>query len=815
MSAKSLLISSIAATCMLCLAGCTHDPFKDTEVDNEELIDPKHRELLTSWGYNGNDMTVFEDGYAVEGDVFVKKEYLESIIDSTAQTRQTYYGSDHLIFRENYRIHVDYSQFKGDWVWVDAFLSAMGEWTAVAGCVIEFTNITNNHSGATTVYLKELYESPERIGMSSMPANGKAGDVIWINSDSSIAKDYSYSEMKMIAVHLLGHNMGLSHTGSEGFVDVNNPIFRDQNGPIEGERIDGTPEVDSRSVMRYDIYSKDFIGLSDYDRLAIRYLYPVIDMSEFSIDGPNEIKKGTPTNYSVMRNTSVYSNINWDISLKEYEATIDASYYGVTVTIHSTIQKKATISAYVMYQGTSMGILTKEVNITDVIYDDISLKGPDIIPQYEEGLYELDNVDSDLLESVTWSCTPESAGRFIQQSHEGNGARLETIEMGEITVTATVKYKGYNENDFTKQITVIGPMVDLSNVQISGPESTFKGNTENYKLLGVPEEGVRYIEWKFLRNDRGLVSGTPPPVIVGSNPSKTSVDINFPTREIVTIQAKIVPESDRGTTKVVTQEVVIEGNLDARKLRFTFHNDRTGETYIHYPFDPNFEVGINEELTWMVGDQGTCIVSGHENLDLSLTTGMRWGDPWNKSVTIHDFDDYSADIEITRGYFVPGNLVYVDNYYYASLEYTIKYKSVRGWNIEAYNTIELPIRVDNSVPYITHEWREAYNNMSGYYAIAAHGVETYPHYFWHVSEYPGNSPTDAYRIIDPESIPAINHRSFLFFEPLKSGWYTVDVSRPIDLDSTEFVPAGIGGSVDANRNRKVITEVRFYVQLTE
>ncbi|WP_439489307.1 M57 family metalloprotease [Algoriphagus sp.] len=243
------------------------------EVKNESL--DRYLELTQ---LKGKETAPFQDGYLIDGDIFVSQEVLENLDNLLPNTSpKSGVGKENLQYRLNtivntspgvtrtitYRIQSSVPSSGPGSEWRTAIAAAFTEWNSVRNIKLNFQPT----SGTANINITAYSQVSGIIASASLPSNGNPGNSIQINlHHNSLALDWKVQTL----AHEIGHSIGFHHT------DYNTPSANPNN--IPGTIIPGTWNSDPNSIMNHQI-TKGWTGFPYLDQLSIRTLYP-LDTSE-------------------------------------------------------------------------------------------------------------------------------------------------------------------------------------------------------------------------------------------------------------------------------------------------------------------------------------------------------------------------------------------------------------------------------------------------------------------------------------------------------------------------------------------------------
>lgn len=236
----------------------------EVEPKTESILAADIQKLI-SLGYDVSDLVDCGDYYIVEGDIQINKDYLQECSTQIGpDTKQWQYGVNAVIAVENQNkitVAIE-SALMSESNWYTAVLKAIEAWNSVPNCYIKMTYTT---SPTADIVFKKDATMGDAVGVGGPPSNGKPFPTVRINTSYNY---YQPGEKAWIAVHELGHCLGLRHTDWGG-----EPADDGRGNQIV--YIPGTPESDPNSVMSKYRGNKTWPGFTSGDILAIQTLYPV------------------------------------------------------------------------------------------------------------------------------------------------------------------------------------------------------------------------------------------------------------------------------------------------------------------------------------------------------------------------------------------------------------------------------------------------------------------------------------------------------------------------------------------------------------
>ncbi|HCW63604.1 MULTISPECIES: M57 family metalloprotease [Leeuwenhoekiella] len=248
----------ILFTSSILINGCSID--QDNTLSNSENIE--YLDVIKSNVSIPVDTFDFENYIVIEGDIMIPKEKLFS----KNQSKQFSWKNDSLVSKENINnitIYVDNSiPSSGTDNWRIAVQEAANLWNSLEyqGTSSQI-NISYSNSTNSDIIVRSDYGQLQNgtIAMGSVPIGCNVGSTIIINLDFYNNYNVPHSKKVYNMVHEIGHNIGFGHTNSPNTWYL--------------QKIVGTPDTDSNSVMNGGTALNSWDGFSIYDEKATLWLY--------------------------------------------------------------------------------------------------------------------------------------------------------------------------------------------------------------------------------------------------------------------------------------------------------------------------------------------------------------------------------------------------------------------------------------------------------------------------------------------------------------------------------------------------------------
>jgi len=218
--------------------------------ESEKKADPNQEILnfLAADGFNVEGAIFEDDRVIIEKDMSFRLDDIRERIRLKSETRDKQWRTQYIISQSrvsDVKIKIDR---KFNSAWKADIRRAIDLLNSVGGSKLRVREVNSGQD--ITIKARGI-----SYAYGTFPtADGRAGDLIVIGRNINPNTSFWYNT----SLHEIGHNLGFRHD------------FAQDEGIDPDQHIDGTPYRDYRSMMSYD----DWIYMTDYDKVAIRTLYP-------------------------------------------------------------------------------------------------------------------------------------------------------------------------------------------------------------------------------------------------------------------------------------------------------------------------------------------------------------------------------------------------------------------------------------------------------------------------------------------------------------------------------------------------------------
>lgn len=252
--------------------------------------------LISSLGYDIADIEKTDDGYLVEGDIWLTDEWLEEA-GQQPQTRLTQHNKGYLISQQyQNKLHMNVGNLtSSSALWTNPATNAIAQWNAVAKCYISISNT----SGSNLQEIKIKFENKSSFGNSTAKlmkvtppsSDGKPGSVT-LNADCTFLPDVNnlfdskvQNNAMYLIMHAIGHSLGLGHSLRNGQL-----IGDDEDW---GTPSNGTSQYDNKSIMTKETSPISWTGFSTQDKRELSLIFPIPGFTAGSIEETKTISQTT------------------------------------------------------------------------------------------------------------------------------------------------------------------------------------------------------------------------------------------------------------------------------------------------------------------------------------------------------------------------------------------------------------------------------------------------------------------------------------------------------------------------------------------
>ncbi|MCD8741207.1 M57 family metalloprotease [Mucilaginibacter roseus] len=248
---------------------------KEPSVKSNEAVEKPIKtaiDYIKSLGFRESEIKDIGENYLVNEDILFSKKQVEELLKkNNNKLRVDQYGSqNYLGLLSNVIIKIDPSMNS----YVNEINSAITQWNNVPNCRVKF--IIHNGQGVPyappNVTITNGSLGTNTCGAAYYPMNGAPGNQIWINL--AVTTSMSFDQRQRTVTHELGHTIGLAHTNWFAVGDAGSGTTGN-GAKYNTTHILGTPTgYDYVSLMNSGECSYGATQLSDYDKIAVQFIYP-------------------------------------------------------------------------------------------------------------------------------------------------------------------------------------------------------------------------------------------------------------------------------------------------------------------------------------------------------------------------------------------------------------------------------------------------------------------------------------------------------------------------------------------------------------
>ncbi len=272
---KKLTLFVLAAAVALTVYSCEKEEYQSEEVViPQEIIDKVYH-----LGFNPDGIIPFEDGYIVEGDIFLSEAFLDESHDEHFVPEAEQYRTTNVVSTGGNRVITIYMPSSGRRGFNSTYQAALDDAIArynALGLDLTFQRTGNASSADIEVrrysFFQEVFQG--LLAQAGFPSGGDPYDEIFVNG--RVAGSFAPGGLATVIAHELGHCIGFRHTDYfDRSVSCGGSPTNEGSAGVGAILIPGTPSGASVSDGSWMLSCTDGSSrpFNNDDRTALRWMY--------------------------------------------------------------------------------------------------------------------------------------------------------------------------------------------------------------------------------------------------------------------------------------------------------------------------------------------------------------------------------------------------------------------------------------------------------------------------------------------------------------------------------------------------------------
>ena len=271
---KLLSLMSVSLSLMLATNSCqqSEEPHASREVS------PQVKSQLTSLGFDVTNQAPikFEDGYLVEGDIYLTDTDLAAMNAGAKVPEAEQYSTNSLVTGTPRTITVYMSSSSFSSAYISALDVAIARYNA-ENLTLKFKRVTSS-TGATMKFsrLSSSDENSGVLGSSGFPSGGNPYGTIKMSGVLQSKYGLSVNGIGTIIAHEMGHCIGFRHTDYfDRSISCGGSTYNEGASSVGANLIPGTPSGATLAAKSWMLACTDGSDrpFNSADKVALNYLY--------------------------------------------------------------------------------------------------------------------------------------------------------------------------------------------------------------------------------------------------------------------------------------------------------------------------------------------------------------------------------------------------------------------------------------------------------------------------------------------------------------------------------------------------------------